>query len=233
MLGSQPQACTQETASGFSVLAMGDLKSSAARKNLLGAIDIYKRAFPKVDPTTRLILKVQSDDSHPEFRSAANAMASGRGDIFVRAEKLRDGEVSQLIASSSVLLSPHRSEGFGLTLAEAFLAGVPALATGWSGNLDFMSDVPELLIRHTLVPVRDPSGIYCAPGQRWADPDLDDAAAKLRSLANSPSLRRALAERGKTAVDALSAPWTRDALLTTAIGKYLEGAHSSMHTGSC
>ena len=35
-------------------------------------------------------------------------------------------------------MSPHRSEGFGLPLAEAFMAGVPALATGWSGLVLFI-----------------------------------------------------------------------------------------------
>ena len=144
----------------FIVLAMGDLKSSAARKNLIGAIDIYRRAFPTVSPKTRLVLKVQSEEAHADFRDKALAAARGRGDILFRTGSVDDSEIGQLIAGASVLLSPHRSEGFGLSLAEAFLAGVPALATGWSGNLDFMACVPELLIRHTLVPVADPDGIY-------------------------------------------------------------------------
>ena len=32
-------------------------------------------------------------------------------------------------------VSLHRSEGFGLSLAEAMLLGKPVIATGYSGNL--------------------------------------------------------------------------------------------------
>ena len=223
MLGPPPLV-HDPMSSGFTVLAMGDLKSSATRKNLIGAIDIYKHAFPVAAPSTRLILKVQSDDAHPEFLEAALAATSGRGDILFRTGSVNDTEIGQLIASASVLLSPHRSEGFGLTLAEAFLAGVPALATGWSGNVDFMSDVPELLIAHTLVPVRDPVGIYSTPGLKWAEPDIDDAAAKLRALAASPALRREVAARGSAAVQAQMGAWSRTALDQMQIGRLVDPA---------
>jgi len=223
MLGPPPFA-HDPMSSDFTVLAMGDLKSSATRKNLVGAIEIYKRAFPDASSSVRLILKVQSDDAHPEFLEAALTSTSGRGDILFRTGSVTDTEIGQLIAASSVLLSPHRSEGFGLSLAEAFLAGVPALATGWSGNMDFMSDVPELLIAHTLVPVRDPSGIYRTPGQKWAEPDIDDAVAKLRALAASPLLRREVAARGRAAVQAHMQPWSRAALDQMPLGRLVDPA---------
>jgi glycosyltransferase involved in cell wall biosynthesis len=117
-----------------------------------------------------------------------------------------------LIASCDVLLSPHRSEGYGLTLAEGFLAGVPALATGWSGNIDFMEGLHELLIAHTLVPVRDPYGVYHASTQSWAEPDLEDGARKLRALHASPARRAELAGRGMRAVQAQMDNWSCGAL---------------------
>ncbi len=203
----------------FVVLAMGDLRSSATRKNLVGAINIYKRAFPEVTASKRLILKVQSDDAHPEFLRAALAATEGRGDIVFRTGSLNDTEIGQLIADASVVLSPHRSEGFGLTLAEAFLSGVPALATGWSGNVDFMAETPELLIRHDLTPVRDAAGIYRAAGLMWAEPDVRDAASKLKALSESRDMRRDLAERGRSAVNDQLKAWSRGALDKTPLGK--------------
>ncbi|HOY79442.1 MAG TPA: glycosyltransferase [Hyphomonadaceae bacterium] len=217
-LGPEPPAHDPD-ADGFVVLAMGDLRSSATRKNLIGVINIYKRAFPDVTASRRLVLKVQSNDAHPEFLRSALAAASGRSDIEFLSSSLSDAEIAQLIASASVMLSPHRSEGFGLTLVEAFLSGVPALATGWSGNVDFMSGLPELLIRHTLVPVRDPAGIYRAAGLQWAEPDVADAAAKLAALAQSPDLRRELADRGRAAVQDQLKFWSREALDQTPVGK--------------
>jgi glycosyltransferase involved in cell wall biosynthesis len=216
---SPDRSAYQIPASDFVVLAMGDLRSSATRKNLIGAIETYKRAFPTPVRGSRLILKVQSQDVHPRFRRAAGLAAAGRPDILFFTDDLSQPEMNRLIASCDVLLSPHRSEGFGLPLAEAFLAGVPALATGWSGNMDFMGDLPDLTIRHTLVPVRDPFGVYRAPGKRWAEPDVEDAAVKLKALAASPDLRRDLAARGKTAVMAQAAAWSKAELDNTVLGR--------------
>lgn len=216
---SPDRSAYQIPAADFVVLAMGDLRSSATRKNLIGAIEIYKRAFPAPARGSRLILKVQSQDAHPRFRSAAGLAAAGRPDILFFTDDLSQPEMARLIASCDVLLSPHRSEGFGLPLAEAFLAGVPALATGWSGNLDFMGSLPELTIRHTLVPVRDPFGVYRAPGLEWAEPDVEDAAAKLRALTASLDLRRDLAARGRAAVEAQAAAWSREELDQTELGR--------------
>ena len=200
----------------LAVLAMGDLLSSATRKNLLGAIDIYRRAFPEPGNAS-LTVKAMSAD--PAFVEQARAHAGGRADIrFVR-DALPSADLLSLMASADVLLSPHRSEGFGLTLAEAMLQGTPALATGWSGNMDFMRGLADLLIGYTLTPVQDQSGVYRAAGQRWAEPDIADAAAKLKRLAGSPDLRASLAARGAENVRALSRAWTREQLLQTALGQ--------------
>ncbi len=196
----------------FVVLSMGDLRSSLTRKNLLGAISIYRRAFPDAAAGRRMIVKVQSTDPHPAIDAAVSAAIGGRSDITLLADSLSTADAQSLIASADVFLSPHRSEGYGLPLAEAFLAGVPALATGWSGNLDFMAGVPDLLIGHSFVSAEDPHGVYKASGQRWAEPDEEDAAAKLRRLAENPALRAELATSGRKAVEAQAAVWSREAL---------------------
>jgi glycosyltransferase involved in cell wall biosynthesis len=205
-------------ADAFVVLALGDLLSSAERKNLLGAIAIFLRAFPR-EGEARLVLKVREAGGRSAFLERARRASSGRSDITFLTGDLAPEATRSLIASCSVLLSAHRAEGFGLPLAEAFLAGVPALATGWSGNLAFMADLPELLIASTQAPVRDPYRVYRAAGQTWAEPDIEDAAAKLQALARSPGLRADLARRGATAVEALDAAWTRERLLDTPLGR--------------
>lgn len=195
----------------FVVLAMGDLLSSAARKNMVGAIEIFRRAFPD-EGVARLLIKTQSAGAHPRFEGDARAAAEGRSDIHFLPDVMSPDEIADLIASADLLLSPHRAEGFGLPIAEAFLAGVPALATGWSGNLDFMKEVPELLIANSMVPVNDPYRIYKAADLQWAEPDMEDAVKKVRKLVASPDLRRSLAKRGRTAVEALAASWSTEAL---------------------
>lgn len=217
-----PSAMRRAGDSGFTVLAMGDLKSSASRKNLLGSIEIYKRAFPQGAPATGLILKIQSGEAEENFQDAAKAAIGGRGDILLRTERLTDAEVGRMIASVSVFLSPHRSEGYGLAIAEALLAGVPALVTGWSGNMDFMEALPELLIAYALTPVSDAAGVYKETALEWAEPNIDDAVQKLRMLAASPSMRAELADRGRALVRAQAFAWSREALASTAIGRLVD-----------
>ncbi len=105
---------------------------------------------------------------------------------------LDSSELAALYRSADVLLSLHRAEGFGLPMAEAMAHGVPVVATGWSGNLTFMSAG------------RQPSrSVHARPGQRrirvsmassvWAEPDLDDAAKALRRLAEQPEYYARLA----------------------------------------
>lgn len=220
-LGLPAENLEARTSADFTILTLGDLHSSAARKNLIGAINIYTHAFP-TPGQARLIVKVREDAAHPAFLAQARHVARGRTDIQFLTGDLTTNEMHQLIASSGLVLSPHRAEGFGLPLAEALLAGVPVLATGWSGNVDFMAGLPELSIKYSLVPVRDAHRIYRARGQQWAEPDMQDAVEKLRALAASPDLRSRLAARGRSAIEALSLPWSRETLLAMPIGAFIK-----------
>ena len=108
-------------------------------------------------------------------------------------------DISALTASADVVLSLHRSEGFGLLLAEAMLLGVPVIATGWSGNIDFMTRDDSALIGYRLVGVDDPQGTYTVPGTSWADADTEEAASWLTRLRDDAVLRKDLGERGRAA----------------------------------
>ncbi len=215
------EATDQPDKKPFQVLALGDLASSLTRKNLIGAIAAYVRAFQSTD-VARLIIKTSKPEAHSRLLDVIRKAAAQRPDISVISEDLSATEMKQLIASSNVLLSLHRAEGFGLALAEAFLADVPALATGWSGNLEFMDQTPELLVKCSMVPVKDSAGVYRSRDLSWAEPDIDDAARKLRDLAGAPELRLLLASRGRMAVEALSQAWQRDVLMATPLGAYVD-----------
>jgi hypothetical protein len=72
------------------------------------------------------------------------------------------------------------------------------VATGWSGNLQFMDADSAALADSRLVAMRDPTGVYGnIPGAVWAEPDVAHAAALLRQLAEDPAARLALGARGR------------------------------------
>jgi glycosyltransferase involved in cell wall biosynthesis len=101
-----------------------------------------------------------------------------------------------LYAACDAYLSLHRSEGFGLTIAEAALMERPVVTTAWSGNLEFLPADYGGLVPAELIGVSDPQGLYRGDC-RWADPDVDVAAARLAELAGDAELRAAWGKRGR------------------------------------
>jgi glycosyltransferase involved in cell wall biosynthesis len=110
---------------------------------------------------------------------------------------LTDLEVWSLLASVDVVLSTHRAEGYGMVSAQAMLSGCMVVATGWSGNLEFMPSDGGMLMPYTLVPVKDVEGIYVVEGTKWAEIDERETSTTLRRLYSDPALRRRLALSGK------------------------------------
>ncbi|CAN5145350.1 glycosyltransferase family 4 protein [soil metagenome] len=189
-------------------LAMADLHSGAARKNPLGAIEAFRLAWPQAQDHVVLLVKTHSASADPHALAALERAVEGRADIRVADGRLdRPGALS-LIASCDVLLSLHRSEGFGLPIAEALALKRAVLATGWSGSETVLGDVVAARLPFSLVPVSDPGGPYDDPTQLWAEPDLAAAAERMRALAADPALRREIGEAGAKAVARLGEAWT-------------------------
>jgi len=179
----------------FTAVTLFDFKSSAARKNPEAMIAAFARAFPD-DPTARLVIKTQNGQAFPQLLAKLRAQAPANVEVLDVVWPY--AQVKSLIASADVLISLHRAEGFGLTMAEAMALGTPVIGTGWSGNVDFMDETCALVIPSQPIAVDDPQGIY--RGQTWADPDIDAAATALRRLRADPALAAQLREAGKRRV---------------------------------
>ncbi len=177
------------------VLASFNLASSRVRKNPDGAIAAFRQAFGD-RPDRILVLKIGNPAHFPEDFAELQA-AADHPNIRVLTETLPAAEAHALTACADIVLSLHRAEGFGLVPAEAMLLGIPVVATGWSGNLDFMDAASAALVPYALIPARDPRGVFEAPGAVWAEPDLAAAAADLVRLADDKAARVALGHRGR------------------------------------
>ncbi len=177
------------------VLAGFDLKSTAARKNPWAALAAYKLAVPEPDGSARLLLKLSGPEADLPALEALRREAAARSDIILLDAHLDDVAMRRLMASADICLSLHRSEGFGLFPAEAMWLGKPVVATGWSGNMDFMDEESAGLVRYTIVDAPADAGFYV--GGRWADPDIGHAAALLSRLIRDPAHR---AEMGRRAL---------------------------------
>ena len=185
------------TPDAFVVLVLLDLRSTRARKNPDSAIDAYLAAFPDDTADNVLICKVIGGASAPDELKALRARLGSRRDVRMLTDQLSDGDTHQLIASVDVVLSLHRSEGYGLTLAEAMNMGRVVVATGWSGNMDFMDEGCAIVVPYTLTPVHDPQGQYGGVDAVWAEADIPAAASALARLRAIPELRAELGAKAR------------------------------------
>jgi glycosyltransferase involved in cell wall biosynthesis len=166
----------------FTVLTMADSRSSLSRKNPAGAVKAFRAAFG-TSKAARLLLKLAEP---PRDLRNLQDLLDDLSDLNVEVinEFLDPNALAALYREADVLLSLHRAEGFGLPMLEAMAHGIPVVATGWSGNLDFMDPSNSRLIPYRLVSLEDASMVY--HGGVWADPDLDAAANALRDLSKDP-----------------------------------------------
>lgn len=189
----------------YTFLCTFDYHSWPQRKNPLGVVAAFRAAFDSGRDDVRLLIKTinaeRVADAHLQLVGAA------RGDprIVFRDEHLSRDEMYRLIASADACISLHRSEGFGLGMAEAMYFGKPVIATRYSGNLDFMSDNEAWLVDCSMVPV--PPGAYPYwQGQHWADPDGSMAAAHMLGIVED---RVAARERGAAAAARIRRQYAR------------------------
>jgi glycosyltransferase involved in cell wall biosynthesis len=178
------------------VLTVVNLSSGAVRKNPLGAIAAFKAAFAaRMDCI--LVLKVSGFEAYPYDLHMIREAAGSAPNIRLITDTMPEAALRGLIAASDIVLSLHRAEGFGLIPANAMLLGKPVVATGWSGNLAYMTAQTASLVSYRLLPPSDDRGVYDVPGAVWAAPEIEDAAARLAALAADSAARSALGKAGQ------------------------------------
>lgn len=189
----------------FVFLCSFDFHSFIARKNPHAAVRAFRAAFPAERSDVRLLVKSSNGHQHPDSMRELLNLVAGDPRIMVRDEVIDRSHVQALQRCCDAYVSLHRAEGFGLGLAECMALGKPVVATGWSGNMEFMSPDTACLVEYALVPVA--AGEYPeASGARWAEPDVAAAAAAMRWLADEPARARALGAAAKKRVCANLAP---------------------------
>ena len=179
----------------FMFLFTFDFMSVMKRKNPLGLIQAFTRAFaPGEGPM--LVLKSINGETRPEGFAELQSAIEGRDDIVIMNKYLDSHQSAALMNLCDCYVSLHRSEGLGLTIAEAMLLGKPVIATGYSGNLDFMTPETSYLVPWTRVNVGEGAEAYDALAS-WAEPDLDAAAAIMRRVFLNPEEAMRVALAGK------------------------------------
>lgn len=182
----------------FTFLFSFDYLSIAERKNPLGVIAAFHGAFSPGEGA-RLIVKCINSDRDPAYHERVLAAAREHSDIRLIDGYLSPTDNRSLSVVCDCYVSLHRAEGFGLGMAEAMWNGKPVIATGYSGNLDFMTDTNSLLVDHELVAIGDGFDPYPADGV-WAQPSIEHASALMRRVFGDREMATNL---GATAADSI------------------------------
>ncbi len=197
-------------------LVVFDYFSIMERKNPIGAIEAFRKAFEPDEGPVLVVKSMNADNCAPQLERV-RASAAGRSDIILWDEHLSRPDQMALIKSADCLVSLHRSEGLGLHLAEAMWLGTPTIATRYSGNLDFQDDECTLLVNATLTPIRHGQGVYPETAS-WANPDRDEAAGFMRRIASDDQLRRSLSTAGRMRMENQPSPADAGAAIAAALG---------------
>lgn len=188
-----------------------DFHSFAQRKNPQAAIEAFRRAFAPDDRRAALLVKTINGAAAPGPMAALREAVGDDPRILLIDGFLDHEAAAGLLSVCDAFVSLHRSEGFGLGMAEAMYLGKPVVATGYSGNLDFMTPVNSCLVHHRLVAVGEGEYPYGA-GQHWADPDLEHAADWMRRLVDDPAFARTV---GRAGAESIRQTHDRHACLTS------------------
>lgn len=171
----------------FLFLMMFDCGSMMERKNPQAVIKAFKSAFQTKEENAGLVIKINgatSDDMEQIKR-----YIGGYDNIYLINQVFSKVEINSMIKCVNAVVSLHRAEGFGLVMAEAMLNGVPCIATNWSANTEFMNSDVACMVDYKLVELDRNIGPY-KKGNRWADPDVEQAAAYMRQLYLEPEYGR-------------------------------------------
>ena len=183
---------------GFTFYFSFDYNSVFERKNPLGLVKAFSEAFAPEDGAN-LVIKTINAEQHPTDADALKRAIATRSDISVINGYLDEDVRNRLLAECDCYVSLHRSEGFGLTMAEAMYLGKPTIATGYSGNLDFMSEENSLLIPYRMTEI-GPNALPYDPAGMWAEPDVVAASVAMRRVFDDADFARKLGEEGAKSI---------------------------------
>lgn len=205
-----------------------DIASSWERKNPVAAIRAFKAAFGG-SPDALLILKLNNKGLNESSSRAAEGLKQAARHVpglRIVDEPMSYAEVLSLYASADVFVSPHRGEGLGLGLLESMSLGKPVIATGYSGNMDFMDAGNSCLVGYGWVPL-DPDSQYAEAAEsrdlKWPDPSVEEIAAWMARLAGSRELRESIGRKARATAEAVLEEARRGEVFDRIRGMWMQG----------
>lgn len=196
---------------GFLFLFCFDYDSVFRRKNPLAVVAAFRQAFSDRDDVA-LFIKTTNADRHAAEDEVLRAAAAGCRNIVIRDAYVTNDDYFSMLDACDCYVSLHRSEGFGLTVAEAMALGKPVISTDYSSTREFANGTNSYPVPARLVEVGEDAPPY-PPSSRWADADVAVAALQMKRVYADRKAAAAIAARGRADIETLHSPSARGPLL--------------------
>ena len=175
-----------------------DVSSQVERKNPMAAIRAFRQAAL---PRESAVLVLKFTNAEYDRASVRRLHEAAAGLNVVMLDGYLDrADLTALMAVADCYLSPHRSEGFGMTILEAMRLGKPAIGTNYSAVTDFMTPENSYPLDFSMVPVGRKYGPY-PPTAVWAEPSIVHAARLIREIVEHPADAAARGSRARADVE--------------------------------
>ncbi|HWS71824.1 MAG TPA: glycosyltransferase, partial [Thermoanaerobaculia bacterium] len=196
---------------GFLFLFCFDYDSVFRRKNPLAVVAAFREAFPDAIDVV-LYIKTTNAERHAPEDEALRAAVRDCPNIVIRDAYVSSDDYFSMLDACDCYVSLHRSEGFGLTVAEAMALGKPVISTAYSATLEFTNPSNSFLVPARIVEVGDGAPPYPSHS-RWADPDVAAAAEQMARIYRDRPAAAAVGARARADIEALHGPSARGPLL--------------------
>jgi glycosyltransferase involved in cell wall biosynthesis len=199
--------------SAFNFLFMFDYNSTLERKNTLNLIDAFEKAFGKNDKSVCLTIKTSKSTRFQKDKEKLMNKINGFENIKIVEKIFEKNTLHNIIKGCDSYISLHRSEGFGLTMAEAMFFAKPTIGTGYSGNLEFMTNENSFLVDYEMAK----AGVDYANYDKntiWSEPNVDHAATLLKKIKENSNSVSKIALKGQATI--------KDDFSSQKIGNYIK-----------
>lgn len=214
---------------GFLFLFCFDYDSVFRRKNPLAVVAAFRSAFGD-DPGAVLFIKTTNAGRHAAEAEALRAAARGCANIVIRDAYVTSDEYFSMLDACDCYVSLHRSEGFGLTVAEAMALGKPVISTAYSSTLELANESNSFPVAARIVAVGDDAPPYPS-GSRWAEPDVAVAAQQMARVYADREAAAAVGARARADIESLHAPSARGPLLRRLLDEH-RATRETIHLAS-
>lgn len=189
----------------FVFLTIGDFHSSIPRKNPLGVVQAFQKAFPDREDV-KLILKIRNIEyDHWSNKGGhwdrVEEVIMGDPRIIVFDGDLEYAQYWGMIRACDCFISLHKAEGFGYGLAHSMMMERPVIASDYSGSQDFCKESTAFLVPVKEVPVAEHEMPMMVEGACWADPDIEVAVEHMRAVISNNEKVEEKVKNAKSQID--------------------------------